>query len=555
VTRPHAWRERAAQWWRRQPLVVHRAVPALLIVGLLLGLALTHDVRRSKELYLIVGAVLVIFLSKSAYVGFWRGLEVVGVDDARRRWERQSPFLQRAVPPVVIALLVILIVWANGLPPDPSLIVLLLVTYALYLLPRKVRRFALPVTALALAVAYPFLIEQTNYQRFLFNLPIFNSFPSMDTMFSMSIFAMMAIGLNMVVGYAGLLDLGYVAFYAIGAYTAAWLASPHFARYGVHLDIGSVAEKGILQVGGIHMTLWLVLPIAGLLTAVVGMLIGLPTLRLRGDYLAIVTLGFGEILPQVARNGDTDGLGFNLTNGPPGINPIDPPGFGSWLSHHAGLPANYLTAQYPAFGSAFDPFISLMYWTAIVLLLITIFCSIRLRDSRLGRAWVAIREDEVAAAAMGIPLMRTKTWAYASGAFFGGVAGAWFATLKTGVFPDDFFFNISVLILCMVILGGMGNVMGVIAGAAFLEYLNLEGIANFNGWMNDHVLECDPSKQDPSAVVSGGCLNAPLVTFGIYGAIIVLVMLLRPQGLFPEQRRKLEFETGVHDEPIQDVSA
>jgi branched-chain amino acid transport system permease protein len=151
--------------------------------------------------------------------------------------------------------------------------------------------------------------------------------------------------------------------------------------------------------------------------------------------------------------------------------------------------------------------------------------------------------------------MRTKTWAYASGAFFGGVAGAWFATLKTGVFPDDFFFNISVLILCMVILGGMGNVMGVIAGAAFLEYLNLEGIANFNGWLNDHVLVCDPSKQDPSAVISGGCLNAPLVTFGIYGMIIVLVMLLRPQGLFPEQRRKLEFETGVHDEPIQDVSA
>jgi branched-chain amino acid transport system permease protein len=156
---------------------------------------------------------------------------------------------------------------------------------------------------------------------------------------------------------------------------------------------------------------------------------------------------------------------------------------------------------------------------------------------------------------MGIPLMRTKTWAYASGAFFGGIAGAWFATIKTGVFPDDFFFNISVLILSMVILGGMGNVWGVIAGAAFLEYINLEGIANFNGWMNDHVLVCDPSKQNPSSVLSGGCLNAPLVTFGIYGAIIVLVMLLRPQGLFPEQRRKLEFETGVRDTPIQDESA
>jgi branched-chain amino acid transport system permease protein len=372
----------------------------------------------------------------------------------------------------------------------------------------------------------------------------------MDTMVSMIIFAMMAIGLNMVVGYAGLLDLGYVAFYAIGAYTAAWLASPHFAAYGISFTLGSVAEGDILKIGGIHLTIWLVLLIAGILAAVVGVIIGLPTLRLRGDYLAIVTLGFGEILPQVATNGDKDGLGFNLTNGPPGINPIDPPGFGHWLSSHVGLPASYLREQ-----GIYVNFVSLMFWSALGLLLITIFCSIRLRDSRLGRAWIAIREDEVAAAAMGIPLMRTKTWAYASGAFFGGVAGAWFATIKTGVFPTDFFFNISVLILSMVILGGMGNVWGVVAGAAFLEYLNLEGIPNLNGWMNDHVLVCDPSKQNPSSVVSGGCLNAPLVTFGIYGAIIVLVMLLRPQGLFPEQRRQLEFETGVHDTPIQDEIA
>jgi branched-chain amino acid transport system permease protein len=441
-------------------------------------------------------------------------------------------------------------VWAAGVPPDPSVLALLAVTYALYLLPRRVRRFALPLTVLALVVAYPYFIQQTDYQRFLFTLPVFNAFPNMDTMVSMIIFAVMAIGLNMVVGYAGLLDLGYVAFYAIGAYTAAWLASPHFAAYHVNLDVGSVAEKGILQVGGIHLTIWLVLIIGGLLAAIVGMLIGLPTLRLRGDYLAIVTLGFGEILPQVARNGDRDGLGFDLTGGPQGINPIDPPGFGNWLSNHAGLPASYLREQ-----GTYVNFVTLMFWTAVAILLITIFCSIRLRDSRLGRAWIAIREDETAAAAMGIPLMRTKTWAYASGAFFGGVAGAWFATIKSGVFPDDFFFNISILILSMVILGGMGNVWGVIAGAALLEYLNLEGIANFNGWMNDHILVCDPSKQNPSSVLSGGCLNAPLVTYGIYGVIIVLVMLLRPQGLFPERRRELEFETGVHDTPIQDETA
>ena len=489
--------------------------------------------------------------------GFWRALEAVGVGDARKRWERQSPFLQRAVPPLVIAVVVLGLGWLAAVPPHPTFAALLAIVYVLYLMPPRIRRIALPLTVLAVAIAYPILwANELTGTNTLFEIPVFKAFPNMDTMVAIAIFAMMAIGLNMVVGYAGLLDLGYVAFYAIGAYTAAWLASPHFAIYGVHVNVGSVAEKGILDVGGIHLSLWIVAIVAGLLAALVGILIGLPTLRLRGDYLAVVTLGFGEILPQVARNGDKEGLGFNLTNGPPGINPIDAPGFGGWLSRHAGLPDNYLTSTY-----SFDRtgqyvnFITLMYWSAIVLLLITIFCSIRLRDSRLGRAWIAIREDEIAAAAMGIPLMRTKTWAYASGAFFGGVAGAWFATLKTGVFPDDFFFNISVLILCMVILGGMGNVWGVLAGAAFLEYLNLEGIGNFNGWVNAHVLVCDPNKQDPSAVVSGGCLNAPLVTFGIYGVIIVLVMLLRPQGLFPERRRELEFETGVHDTPLVDVSA
>jgi branched-chain amino acid transport system permease protein len=543
-------RVNVAALWRNLPPAVRRGLPALAIAGLLLGLAWSGVLRRSSETYILVAAVLALFLARNAYAGFWGGLERAGVSDARRRWEKRPPLLQRAIPPLAIAGLVILIAWAAGLPPDPALIVLLAITYVLYLLPSRVRRFAVPATVLALVAAYPYFIQQQDYQRFLFNLPVFNTFPSMDTMVSLVIFAMMAIGLNMVVGYAGLLDLGYVAFYAIGAYTAAWLASPHFANYGISFNLGSVAEKGILHVGGIHLTIWLVLIVAGVLTALVGVVIGLPTLRLRGDYLAIVTLGFGEILPQIARNGDKDGLGFNLTNGPPGINPIDSPGFGHWLSNRVGLPSSYLHEQ-----GVYVNFLSLMFWTALALLLITVFCSIRLRDSRLGRAWIAIREDETAAAAMGIPLMRTKTWAYASGAFFGGIAGAWFATIKTGVFPDDFFFNISVLILCMVILGGMGNVWGVIAGAAFLEYLNLEGIANFNGWMNDHVLVCDPSKQNPSSVLSGGCLNAPLVTFGIYGAIIVLVMLLRPQGLFPEQRRKLEFETGVHDTPIQDESA
>jgi branched-chain amino acid transport system permease protein len=484
-------------------------------------------------------------LRKHVQGGFWALLRGIGVNDARTRWEGQSPFLQRAVPPLVIGVVVILVT----LPvrtPDPAAMVLLGVAYALYIMPSSWRRYALPGTVLAVALAYPLLIQQADYHRFLFSLPIFNAFPSMDTMVVMAIFAMMAVGLNMVVGYAGLLDLGYVAFYALGAYTAGWLASPHASTIGGNLDIGGIGIPSGL--GGIHISIWLVLVAAAMVTAVGGVLIGLPTLRLRGDYLAIVTLGFGEIVGEVARNGSKDRLGFNLTNGPPGINPIDPPGFGAWLSHHLGLPANFLNES-----GAYVNFSSLVYWSAIGLLLITIFCSIRLRDSRLGRAWIAIREDEVAAAAMGIPLMRTKTWAYASGAFFGGIAGAWFGSYKQGVFPDDFYFGISIFILCMVILGGMGNVWGVVAGAAFLTYLNFEGLASISGWFNSHVLPCNATAADPAKVISAGCVNAPLVTTGIYGAIIVLVMLFRPGGMIPERRRKLEFETGVHDEPLMDV--
>ncbi len=476
----------------------------------------------------------------------------------------RRPFLRRALPPLVIAGVVILLAWLLGVPPHPTAMGLLAIGYVLYILPPRIRRFVLPLTVLAIAITYPFLwAEELTGTNTLFEIPVFKAFPSMDTMIAIVLFAMMAIGLNMVVGYAGLLDLGYVAFYAIGAYTAAWLASPHFARPdslgvpSIDFNFGGIGvPEGI---GGIHISIWLVLLIGACVTALAGVLIGLPTLRLRGDYLAIVTLGFGEIVHQAALNGDADGISslidhktnFNLTNGAFGINPIDPPGFGHWLAVHVGLPANFIEEQ-----GTFVNFVDLIYWSAIVLLLITIFCSIRLRDSRLGRAWIAIREDEVAAAAMGIPLMRTKTWAYASGAFFGGVAGAWYGSFKVGVFPDDFLFNFSIFILCMVILGGMGNVWGVIAGAALLTYLDKEGLSNIAGWFNDKdfgLVHCDPVAQDPSRAFSHGCMNAPLLATGIYGAILVLVMLFRPQGLIPEARRKLEFETGVHDEPLMDV--
>jgi branched-chain amino acid transport system permease protein len=388
-------------------------------------------------------------------------------------------------------------------------------------LPRRVRSAAMPTTVIVLAFLYPYYVDS------LPDIPVFGSFPSVDTAVTMTIFIMMAIGLNIVVGYAGLLDLGYVAFYAVGAYTAAWFASPHFGESAT-AHVGSVGVNP--NAAGFHVSIWLVVLMAGILTAFIGVLIGLPTLRLRGDYLAIVTLGFGEIMPQIARNGDNlFSTGFNLTNGAQGINPVDPPGFGETLNRWLGLPSDYLTASNG---------LRLFYWTALVLLLFTVFCSVRLRDSRLGRAWIAIREDETAAAAMGVPLMRTKTWAYAAGAFFGGIAGAYYASFKGAVFPDDFFFNISVFILCMVILGGMGNIWGVIVGGGFLAYLNQEGLGNIGAEINQ---------------TFGTNIDVPLYQFGIFGVILVLVMLFKPEGLIPSARRKAEFEEGITEEYLYDV--
>ena len=260
-------------------------------------------------------------------------------------------------------------------------------------------------------------------------------------------------------------------------------------------------------------------------------MIGLPTLRLRGDYLAIVTLGFGEILPQIARNGDNFfGTGFNLTNGPNGITPIDSPGFGNRISDLTGgfLPSNYLQCCKANHLGHQIQSTDVFFWTAIVLVLFTVFCSYRLQFSRLGRAWIAIREDETAAAAMGVPLMRTKTWAYASGAFFGGVAGAFYAAFKSNTFPGDFYFNISVFILCMVILGGMGNIWGVIVGAR-VPRLPERLRARHDRPVGEHAHPCRAATIRTS---TRSCTRP-----GIYGAIILLVMLFRPEGLIPSKRR------------------
>jgi branched-chain amino acid transport system permease protein len=462
---------------------------------------------------------------------WWRLLTAVGLP--RERWLAQPVLVRRTVKALVWLGIALILVWLFGVWKTSALaaaLVLLVLIVPWYqglsIAGHPIGKYVVPAAVLAIAVFYPY------YGAHMPEVPIFGPFPQMSTMVVMCIFTIMALGLNFVVGYAGLLDLGYVAFYAMGAYMAGWFASNQFAKQNV--NFGAVGlYKGDT---GFHFSIFLVLIMAGIATAIVGVIIGLPTLRLRGDYLAIVTLGFGEILPQIARNGDNlFGTGFNLTNGTGGITPIDGPGFGNWAHQHLHLPANFLT--FHGLGLS-DPLDAVFFWTALVLVIITVVVSGRLRDSRLGRAWIAIREDEIAAAAMGVPLMRTKTWSYATGAFFGGVAGAYYASYKSGAFPDDFFFQISVFILCMVILGGMGNIWGVIFGASFLSYLDREGLSNVGTWINGHF---------------GTNLDVPLYEFGIFGAIIVIVMLFRPEGLIPSSRRAAELHEGVHDEPLYDT--
>jgi branched-chain amino acid transport system permease protein len=327
-------------------------------------------------------------------------------------------------------------------------------------------------------------------------------------------YAVMALGLNIVVGFAGLLDLGYVAFYAFGAYTMGWFASGFYAyinhQKGIHLGVIGTVNK----LPGIHINFLFVLVMAAIISALFGVLIGLPTLRLRGDYIAIVTLAFGEIIGRVAVNGDQLKIGkYALTAGRQGITPVDAP-------HLPGL-------------DAFGPLnLRPWYWTALGLFLLVLLVNFRLRDSRLGRAWIAVREDEVAASSMGVPLVRTKLMAYATGAAFGGMAGAFLAAYLNTVNADQFEFSFSIFILAMVILGGMGSIWGVTVGAIVLSYINTYFIPG-------------PFRSLPSKV--GLNFDLTELSFGIFGFLIVIMMILRPAGLITERRRQIELTEGVGD--------
>src|SRR5579864_7509787 len=333
--------------------------------------------------------------------------------------------------------------------------------------------------------------------------------------------AVMSLGLNIVVGFAGLLDLGYVAFYAIGAYTLGWFGSDFFFKAKVHVLVHGVAAIET----GIHLNFVLILIAAALICALAGTIIGLPTLRLRGDYIAIVTLAFGEIIGEVAVNG-TDihlGGGMTLTAGNLGISAVDSPYF-------PGIGQFNLLQLRP------------WYWLILAILFLVLFVNVRLRDSRIGRAWVALREDEVAAVSMGIPLVKTKLQAYAIGAAFGGMSGAFFGTYFTTVNAGQFAFGFSVLILSMVIIGGIGSIWGALVGGLLLGYINY--------WLLPDVLNNAPSK-------IGLNFQLTSVQFGIYGFLLVLVMVLRPQGLIPERRRKLEMTAaiGSHDTELAEPTA
>jgi branched-chain amino acid transport system permease protein len=359
---------------------------------------------------------------------------------------------------------------------------------------------ALAVIGLVIAILLPFAFAQTS--------DFLNA-----TIIALA-YVVMALGLNVVVGFAGLLDLGYVAFYAFGAYCMGWFGSTFF--FNAHVHILTSSKSNVI---GIHFNFVLIVVCAILITSLAGTLIGLPTLRLRGDYIAIVTLAFGEIIYVVAVNG-TDihiGGGMTLTAGNLGISAVDPPYF-------------------PLLGK----FNSLQerpwYWLILLVVVIVLFVSLRLRDSRLGRAWIALREDEVAAVSMGIPLVRTKLMAYAIGAAFGGTSGVFLGAYDTTVNAAQFQFSFSIFVLAMVIVGGLGSIWGVMLGALLLSYINY--------YLIPDVLNTLPQK-------FGLHFQLTQLSFGIFGFLLVLVMVLRPQGLFPERRRKLELTAEIAAEDSQ----
>ncbi|HEY9739386.1 MAG TPA: branched-chain amino acid ABC transporter permease [Coleofasciculaceae cyanobacterium] len=400
---------------------------------------------------------------------------------------------------------------------------------SLQALPSPRRQQATLVTLAFILIIFPFVdqVAQTSW---------------IATAIEILIYVILALGLNITVGYAGLLDLGYAAFFAIGAYTTGLLSSSQL---------------------NIAWNFWVVLPIAAVVAAIAGVILGAPTLRLRGDYLAIVTLGFGEIVPVIFRNltevridepiskmfGSLFGhpewgiclLGcdrpLNLTNGEAGINPIGRPSLpfvGTFES------SNYLP----------------WYYLILALVVFSYFMIDRLRDSRLGRSWAAIREDELAASAMGINLVKSKLLAFAMGATFSGFGGAFYAAYISAIFPTVFDFSVSVIILCMVILGGLGNMTGVILGGIIImaaDRLYLPQLAKvLKGFLSTSVLPNIPNPQLQDFIATS--LDPTQMRLFLFGLTLVIMMIVRPEGLVPDATHQAELHgEGVSDQSLADA--
>lgn len=309
------------------------------------------------------------------------------------------------------------------------------------------------------------------------------------------LFVLLALGLNIVVGYAGLLDLGYVAFFAIGAYMYGLMSSPHLTD--------TFPALAAMFPNGMHTPLWIVVPLGAALAGIFGVLLGAPTLRLRGDYLAIVTLGFGEIIRVFMNNLDHP---VNITNGPKGINQID-------SLHFFGFDLGKKLSV----GGFEVASVSLYYYLFLALVLFSVLISHRLELSRVGRAWMAIREDEIAAKAMGINTRNLKLLAFGMGATFGGVSGAMFASFQGFISPESFSLMESVMIVAMVVLGGVGHLPGVILGAVLLSAL-------------PEVLRYVAS---PLQAMTGGRLDASILRQLLTALAMITIMLMRPRGLWP----------------------
>jgi branched-chain amino acid transport system permease protein len=357
--------------------------------------------------------------------------------------------------------------------------------------------------AVLLAVSLLFLMPLIGY---------FNGY-YLEVATQVGIFAALALGLNIVVGLAGLLDLGYVAFFAVGAYCWAIFGSPQ-----ANLIFGSGFP---LSPGWFYVFLFVGLGVA----ALTGVLLGLPVLRLRGDYLAIVTLGFGEVIRVLANNLDKP---INITNGPKGITPIGRP----------PLP--------------FDiPYSEAFYFLVLLIVVVVIIVNRRLEDSHIGRAWEAMREDELAAQAMGVPLVRTKLLAFACGASFAGVMGVVFSAKQIFINPESFTFLESIGVLAMVILGGMGSISGAVVGATVVTVLNLQVLKGFSLWLNE-------LKNAGVTVLGYSLANLPTQLEPakyermVFGIILVLMMIFRPQGLFPARRRQRELAHRPKDQQVVD---